>query len=519
VSISTVNERLLRGLEQEFDKIKEKEPAKMDLDLTDPVSFVEKYVTLPEKAPPEQKTWFEKRPWLPELYRDESQRIIIVKGRQMEVSEYAVNMLFYWGAKRPGKYVYATSSGNKANIFSKDRFQKQLHRSPILKPLTREEAVTRVLYCNSEIYFMTAFEDTKTLRSIDADAIILDEFQDYRANAIPIAEEGLRHSAFKRLWVIGTPLLTGTNFSDLFDKSIKKEWNKESQTWTATNPEAGRMWSGYHISQEMAVGVWISPEDFEYARKSKPRQEFMNEVLGLFYSGLGRPTDYAYMRTLFSPLLHKGEFDKNDLLLAGVDWGVSKANTVFFMIRPRLLELPDIYTIDVLYVEKIDDPDITHQIDRVGALLTTFPVSLCACDYGSGFVQNQELYKRFANRILSVKLGSGKAGKPISLEPTQFGSMAQVNRTWALDTAMDYVTKPTRFRFYEEADEAARDWIIHDFLAEYPDTSDATGTKIWAHNPDTTDDSLMAFVNAMVAFYIRKGQIIPDNVSDMVSFV
>lgn len=519
MSISTVNERLLKTIETEFGQIKDIQPKNVTLDLSDPVTFVEKYVAIPDKAPPEQTTWFEKRPWLPELYRDESKRIIIVKGRQMEVSEYAVNMLFYWGLKWPGKYIYASSSGEKADNFSHDRFQKQLLRSPTLQALVSGQAVRRIVYGNSQLYFMTGYEDTKTLRSIDADGIILDEFQDYRANAVPIAEEGIQHSALKRLWVIGTPLLTGTNFSNLWDNSTKKEWKTDKQIWEVGNPESDKAWSGYHISQDFAVNVWITPEDMEYRRKKKPRQEFMNEVLGLFYAGLGRPTDYGYMRTLFSPTLSKGQFATNDLLLAGVDWGVSKANTVFYVIRPRLLELPDIYTLDTIYIEKVEDPDLTKQIDRVETLLKTFPIRLAMLDYGSGFVQNQTLFKKFGNRVMQVELGSGKAGQPITIENTAFGNFVKVNRTWAIDTAMDFVTKPERFRFYNEVDEGTRDWIISDFLAEYPENSTTTGKKIWVHNPDTTDDVLMAFVNAVIGFNLQKRTTVSGDASDWISFV
>ena len=78
-----MNERLLKSLESEFNKIKDKQPKDIEeLDLTDIVSFTEKYVSLPERA--EQlgnKTWFELRPWLNELYRDNTQRQIIVKGK------------------------------------------------------------------------------------------------------------------------------------------------------------------------------------------------------------------------------------------------------------------------------------------------------------------------------------------------------------------------------------------------------------------------------------------------------
>lgn len=517
--MSTVNERLLKTLEVEFNKIKDKEPKEVTLNLDDSVAFVENNVALPEKAPATQKTWFENRPWLPQLYRDLNQRIIIVKGRQMEISEYAVNMLFYWALKWPGKYIYASSSGQKADSFSRDRFQKQLDRSPTLASFVREQAVRRIALNKSELYFMTGYEDTKTLRSIDADGIILDEFQDYRANSIPIAEEGLSHSSLNRLWVIGTPLLTGTNFSNTWDISTKNEWNRVTQAWEPTNLGADKIWSGYHISQEFAVGVWIPTESFDYKRKKGPKQKFMNECLGLFYSGMGRPTDYGYMKSLFSPALTKGKFGSGEMLIAGVDWGISKSSTVFEVIRPRLLQLPDIYTIDVIYVEKVDNPDIVKQIARVSTLLKTFPVSLAVLDYGSGFVQNQELYKQFGNKVMQIQLGNGRVGQPITLEPTAFGQLAKVNRTWAIDMTMDYITNPEKFRFYDEPIDAIKDWIIGDFLAEYPEESLTTEGKRWVHNPDTTDDALLACVNAVVGFQLQKKSIMTEKVDDIISWV
>jgi hypothetical protein len=253
-------------------------------------------------------------------------------------------------------------------------------------------------------------------------------------------------------------------------------------------------------------------------RKHKPHQEFENEVLGHFYAGLGRPTDYGYMRTLFSPALVKGQFGNGELLMAGVDWGVSTSNTVFTLIRPRLLTLPDLYTIDVLYIEKIDEPDLMKQIERIATLIKTFPVTLCVCDAGSGFVQNQNLYKMFGGRIAQIELGAGGVGVPLRVEPSQFGVLIKANRTWAIDNAMDYITKPERFRFYNEENETLRDWIINDYLAEYPEMSEATDKKIWKHNPDTTDDALLSFVNAVVGFQLQRGQSVSGNVSDWLSW-
>lgn len=532
--MSSVNERMLNSVKKDFKDLKADTPKKVELDLSDIQKFVEAYVKIPEKAGPDatQDMWFRNRPWLNQLYHDESSRIILVKGRQMEASEWVVNWLFYHALTHPGKYVYATASGQKADIFSRDRWQKQLKRSPALMAQVQSMAVRETVLNKSEVYFMSAYEDTEALRSIDADAVVLDEFQSYRVNAIPIAEAGMSHSSFRRMLIVGTPLLTGSGYSNQWELSDMKEFNTVSKEWEPTNAKWDGQWSGYHISQEFAVGVpltynpdgtpkqyWLTSEEFTLKRKhAKSAQEWQNEVLGRFFAGLGRPTDRVYMETLFSPMLTKGAFGQGELLIAGVDWGITKSNTVFVLIRPRLLELPDIYTIDVLYIEKIDELDIALQVNRVANLLRRFPVSLCVCDEGSGQMQNQLLWKEFKDRVIKIQMMNGFLTMPLKVEPTQFGSMIKANRTYAIDMTMDYITNPSRFRFYNEVDEVMKNYIVDDILAEYPELTETTDKKIWKHNTDTTDDVLLALTNAIVGFQITKGATVPDNVADWLSW-
>jgi len=512
---------MLNSLKREFKEVKGETPKKIELDLSDIMAFVEKHVKIPEKAGPDatQDMWFANRPWLKNLYHDENPNIIIVKGRQMEVSEYAVNWILYHALTHPGKFIYASASGSKADIFSRDRWQKQLKRSPDLMQMVRNMAVRETVLNKSEVYFLTAFEDTETLRSIDADAIVLDEFQSYRANAIPIAQAGISHSSFKRMLVIGTPILTGSGFDNLWQLSDMKEFDPVTKTWSPSNPKWDGLWSGYHISQEFAVGVWITPEEFEFKRKhAETRQEFENEVLGRFYAGLGRPTDRVYMETLFSPMLNKGSFVNGELLIAGVDWGITKSNTVFTLIRPRLLELPDLYTIDVLDVEKIDQTDLTLQVEEVAKLIRQYPISLVVCDEGSGQMQNQLLWKQFRDKVIKIQMMNGFLSTPLKVEPTMYGSMIKANRTYAIDLTMDYITNPSRFRFYNEPDELRRNYIIKDILAEYPELTEGTDKKVWKHNEDTTDDVLLSLTNAIVGFQITKGTAVPQDVGDWLSW-
>jgi hypothetical protein len=178
------------------------------------------------------------------------------------------------------------------------------------------------------------------------------------------------------------------------------------------------------------------------------------------------------------------------------------------------LELPDIYTIDVIYVEKIDESDLTLQVQRVSDLLKRFPVTLCVCDEGVDQMQNQLLWKQWKDRVIKIQLMTGFLTQPLKIEPTQYGSIIKANRTYAIDLTMDYITNPSRFRFYNEPDEQMRNYIVNDILAEYPELTETTDKKVWRHNTDTTDDALMSLVNAIVGFQITKGSAVPENVNE-----
>jgi hypothetical protein len=510
------SELQVESIKRELKKIKSQKPETKQLDLSDPVTFVMKHVAHPKGEPSEK--WFEKREYLIPLYRDESRYIVIVKARQMEITEFAVNMLLYWALKRPGNYIYASSSLEKVRRFSKDRLMRQIKRSPDIKQYLLDADVHRVVLGESVIYLYTAYGQMDTLRSIPADAIILDEFQDMEVNALAVAEETLSHSTFKREWLIGTPKEAGSKFEELYNQSDKKEW-KDGQ-WIPTHTPEQQIYSGYHISQMLAIGKWLTEQDIELKRKRFPKQKFLNEVLGEFYAGLGRPVNYQLMSSLFDVNLPRGKFNpKHEMLFAGVDWGVGrKAYTVFWLTKPVFVQPPDIYRFETIYVERIEFTDIIDHLNRVKQLCNQFPVKMLACDIGAGYLQNQELYKVLGTKMLNVRFVGSRPERPYEIIPTAFGNELQLDRTWAIDVTFDTIAKGN-LKIYNEVDDSIRNWIIENFLAEYPETDPITKKKQWVHDPEQNDDALMAYLYSLMAFLSYKDTIKMENPSDYLSFV
>lgn len=491
-------------LRNEIKRIKHRMGKVEEMDLSDPVSFVEKYVRNPRDAT--KPFSFEKREYLLPLYRDESKKIIILKARQMEITEYAVNMLLYWTLKHPGVYVYAQPTLSKVGRFSKDRLKKQIIRSPVLKKFLGECEVKRIEFGESVIYLYCTYGEMDTLRGIPADAVILDEVQDMNISALAVAEEMLSHSTFKRMWLIGTPKEAGSKFEELWNMSDKKEWSKEEKVWKPTNVDKQTFYSGYHITQDMALGLWMREEDIEMKRKTYPKQRFVNEVLGEFYTGIGRPISFEDVWKCFSPLIEKGKISKDRQYYAGIDWGVGrKAYTVFVVVSPVLKEYPDIYEYDVVYAKKIDYPEIMQHLEEVKGLIRRFNPIAVACDIGMGYVQNQELFKEFGSIIINVQY-MNRPEKVFEITPSAFGNFAKIDRTTYIDLFYDKISKGL-MRMYNETDDNEREWIANNLLAEYPELEETpTGgrRKRWIHDPEQNDDLLHAIIYAMVAFESRR---------------
>src|SRR6185437_4505469 len=120
---------------------------------------------------------FEGRPYLPPIYRDTNKEIYIVKPRQMEITEFAANWLFYNLIRYPSTVgLYLTDRQEHASIFSKLRIHSWgIDQSPVIKSLVDKGNVSCLPFKNgSHLYMHSAWPDYDKARSIPADFVIVD---------------------------------------------------------------------------------------------------------------------------------------------------------------------------------------------------------------------------------------------------------------------------------------------------------------------------------------------------------
>jgi hypothetical protein len=269
------------------------------------------------------------------IYRDEASRIIVVKARQMEMTEFAVNSLLHNLTAHPfTTAIYTAPRMDQVSRFSQDRFRRAILDSPQLRGIILEArklelgetAISRVPLNNGSVcYLISAWENFSAIRNIPADFIVIDEAQDVQAEAMPVIEETMSHSKYNRELMIGTASVEGSEFSRMWRKSDMKEWNRDIHAWVQEKPE-NRSYSGYHISQEMAS--WLldlppeHPNSLAYKRAHYSERRYTNEVLGLFYRGQAKPLiseDLLACRDFQLSL--RESLEPPFVSYAGIDWG------------------------------------------------------------------------------------------------------------------------------------------------------------------------------------------------------
>lgn len=319
---------------------------------------------------------FKNRDYLIQPYRDEYPRLLFMKGRQVEMSEFTMN----WMLRNLDKYPYTSGlhafpRSSQAKKFSKERlsvaitesqyleqWQSKRESEQFLKKFVKDIDESGKVKYNSYILGATwqSHKDTvgDAARGMSIDFIAYDERQDHPNDVEAVLGEGASHSEFKKDITLGTPKLPGIQFDmqwkasnqmywvvkcdkcgkrdpitieniiedaggSLFYgcKHCKNEINRLNGEWVEMNPHNNPEYHGYHINQLMVP--WITASEIIRKQDSVAytRRRFHNEVLGESYGGDDIPINIAMLYECSKNQYSLGDYDKNDVLYGGVDWG------------------------------------------------------------------------------------------------------------------------------------------------------------------------------------------------------
>ena len=454
------------------------------------------------------------RKYLYDIYSTVPDRLIITKGRQMEITEYAVNYVLWHALKYQGcTIIYTSPRQDQVSRFSKRRLRRLgVYDSPLLRGLlTEEPSVHELDIGDSVVYAYSAWGDADALRNIPADLAVLDEVQDIPnlADTLPVIEENLAHGTITptldRMLLIGTPKNAGEAFDNLWRMSSQKEWDADKGVWVAKQPPDP--WEGYHVSQMMAP--WIPRSKIEYKRRFYTRARFENEVLGLFFKGAGRPLTPDDMANITDNSLgFENGVDpaSGRFIYSSSDWGTGKNSNTVFLALEAVEHQPDPPLFKIVYIENVSAtcPDPLSEIERTAILIQRYNSRIHVADIGFGYTQVSELRKTFGNRVLGCDY-KGSIKEPLKHVQSAYGPVLQADRGVYIDKVIDLIKRGRERIVLPGADYDKREWFWSNVICLYleaEETAHGRRYKRWEHDRDSQDDLFQSLVYALIAYEV-----------------
>lgn len=184
------------------------------------LEFVENYRTI--KGKPYS---LKGREFLIKPYLESAQQINIVKARQMGVTEFGMNWLFFHLLTHPGTCgLYVTDRQDHVLVFA-DRIHEAIFSSEKLKPWVKKVTNDSVKFINSSVlYMITGWGKFEKARSYPVDFAVVDEVQSLDLEGLPVLKETMSASPHKRLILIGTGSDQGDLWWDEWHHGTQLQW-------------------------------------------------------------------------------------------------------------------------------------------------------------------------------------------------------------------------------------------------------------------------------------------------------
>lgn len=469
---------------------------------------------------------FKDRDYLLPLYRDTSQRIFVRKGRQTELSEWLVNMIFHNGWKYPGTiHLYMADRQSHTYKFSNDRVKKKaIENSEKIRQIVelKNHTTTRMLFNNGSIaYFQSAWNGFVEGESIPADFIYLDEIQNVDLSGLVTLVESMTASPHKRFYAVGIGGIEGSQWQKLYNTGTQNSWDIKSKSWIPKNEHA--KYSSYHIPQTIVPTV--TSEELAEKRATYPETDFEINVMGNFVKGEAVPLSAIDMKNVLIDSL--GFTMPSDVdhslgpIVIGIDYGGgTKAFTVPFITQFIDINIP---IMKLLYTTRITDPDTEVQIKKLSNLMNAYEPDIGVHDLGGGTRQTQEMENKYGH-ILSKWSASASIESPVVYDRLISHNMIKVNHTYALEQIFDMIKRPYILKGHPiyrtqipNLTPTETSWLIDDFTSMYGSMSKTLSGQEFIKYSKSIDgspnDAIMAAAMNLMAFNLWKRNRLSGNLA------
>lgn len=385
------------------------------------------------------------RPWQAEVLNDQHQDKVVMKARQLGMSELATaEMLWFADTHDYKNIMYTFPTLQQMSDFSKTRVSPVIQGSPRLQEKVRRDlnSVTTKAIGTSNIFMRTSGDGSQG-EGVDIDMYCADEYDRMAQGAEIAFSESLSSSpnALIRRW--STPTIPGTGIHKQFLNSDQRHYlykcdkcNKYQeitmdnieQVDFSINPEVDDIeegtfqyvcihckrplnrwvegeWVAKHPSKKEVRGYYISQLNAlhitadEIKRKEKYyqfKQLFHNYVIGKPYANEGlKIVDQDIINHINKPKEDYYSTDEYITYVAGIDWG-EPSWLIVLGIRSDL----SIQVVSMRRFQRSESQPL-FDVKQMISHLRLFKPNLIVADAGYGVDKNTELYRAFPHAVYS----------------------------------------------------------------------------------------------------------------------
>jgi hypothetical protein len=501
-------------------------------------------------------------PMMREIYNKLPQKLLLKCSRKTLKSTLlsnivALNMVRY----NYYKMLYVAPQEISTKYFSQNYLSARFE-SPALKKILpgfiKNDVFEKILdVTNSGVILRYAKDDATRCRGPATDHNIYDEVQDTNKDVIPIIQETMAISPFKREMYAGTPLTTDNTIHQLWKQSTQFEWATKCEgcnhwntltvdneplkmirleglscskcsrridttkgLWTTFSSDKSQL-VGYHLAQPILPYFNQKPKEWKeiynkVTNKNYSTGQVYNEVFGIAYDTGAKPITEEFLKTRCCVLgnLNKDENHPTDIWdrangkykvrTCGADWGVNMDTS---RTTVCLGGLRDDNVFEVFFCKVYRDFDYEWQIKDIARRANAVD-AFCASDSGPDPNRGIKLVQYTSpSRSQLVRYEHGKF---IQRYEIPSGSIDWRQNRWCLHRSdtMTFVFNLIKqgkilFPQWEDCSEEMQD-ILNIFI-EVKEGNFGRQDLFYRHKPDQPDDFFHALNFAVCQAYMVIG--------------
>lgn len=196
------------------------------------------------------------------LYRETASFVVVMKGAQMGLSEWAINSAMHTadtGRAGRGTSLYVQPGGENVGDFVQARVNPAIEQSPYLASRVRLSGSTRdpdkvgLRRIGPGYTYWRTSGSRSAMKSVPVDTLILDEYDEMPAGTLYLAQHRLDSSIAPLIRVLSTPTYPGAGIDPLYRAGDQRQYFllcPECDTWQPLewdkNLARGRSTGRYH---------------------------------------------------------------------------------------------------------------------------------------------------------------------------------------------------------------------------------------------------------------------------------